>query len=159
MSRLGTGTMNPGAPASCRPTFAGRDAGAPSSLLSTFRIPLSAFRLSCVGTLTRSPGLSQHVVQVIAIFAGRHPLNEALKLFNGKKPAAKSRFFGTANLDALPFFDGLHISRSIMQAAARPRIEPGEAPAQADHPKPSTSEVFQVDVRDFQLAARRRFQP
>ena len=67
-------------------------------------------------------------------------------------------FFRTAKLDALPFLDGLHVSRGVMQAAARPCVQPRKAAVQPPNPQLAAAQILHVHIGDFKLATGRRFQ-
>ena len=76
------------------------------------------------------------LLEIIAIFAIGHFARPALPIAASERnPRAKRGFLGTADLDALPFFNRLHVGRGIVQAAAGAGIQPGESAAQPMHPQ------------------------
>src|SRR5436190_11789791 len=73
------------------------------------------------------------ICQVISIFALGHALSQYFQLVEGQKTAPERRLLRTANLDPLPFFDRLNVSRGFVQTVARAGIQPGETTAEPTH--------------------------
>src|ERR1700677_2516652 len=70
-----------------------------------------------------------------------------------EETATEGGLLRAADFDALTLFDGLHVSRSLVQTAAGAGIEPGKAAAEAMDVKLAEAKIGDVDIGDFQFAA------
>src|SRR5450759_3855773 len=77
--------------------------------------------------------LGDNFREVITVFALGDFSDEFVELRQRQKSAAERRLFGTANFYAGAFFNRLHISRRVVQTAARAGIQPREAVRQPLH--------------------------
>ena len=82
--------------------------------------------------------------------------HERFELGQLEKTAAEGGFLRATNFDARPFFNGLHVCAGFMQAAARAGVQPRKATRQPLHAQFSPPQIRDIQIRDLQLAARRR---
>src|SRR5437016_436666 len=103
--------------------------------LAQFFFQWSLFPLGCCSMweMAQVFGFGDDALEVATVFAVGELRTEGLDLCKGKKPLPKRSFLRTTDFHTLPFFDGLHVGRGFMQAAAGAGVQPREPPTQAMH--------------------------
>src|SRR5690348_969988 len=109
------------------------------------------------GSFLQSFRFGDDLLEVMAVFAVWHPAREVLQLGQFKKAGAKRGFLRAADFYAGAFFNRLHVSRSVMQAAAGAGVQPRKTPAEPVDMELPALQIGDIHVGDFQLAARRGF--
>src|SRR5271157_355129 len=76
------------------------------------------------GSVFQPFGLGHHFREVITVFTIGNFADEFIELCQRDEALPERRLFRATNLDARALFNRLHIGRSVVQAAARARIQP-----------------------------------
>src|SRR6266851_3726434 len=101
----------------------------------------------------------RNLEQIGAIFAVLESIGPGEKLGFRGPALPKGDFFKAGNPQPLPPLQGRDEIRRIQHRVAGASVEPGEAAPEALDIKLPPLEVAAVQIRDFQLSPRRRFQP
>src|SRR5262245_25880836 len=110
------------------------------------------------GTTRTSELLLNQPEKIFAVRARRHWLCQTFDVVGTDIAETVSDFFETGHHQALAVFDRLDVVRGLHQRFMRSGVEPGDPSAELLDRQFTAIEVVTIDVGDFELTPRGRFE-
>ena len=101
---------------------------------------------------------AMHRQQILSVTALGRALRQSVELIDVDVAQPQRDLLDAGNTQALALLEDLHEVAGLDQRLMRPGVKPGEAAPEHLDMQIAAFEIDAIDVGDFELAARRRFQ-